>query len=283
MKKKVALFLIGVMFGFMMGNCVGAQAGEAVNVLINGVPLYSDVPPQVIDGRVMVPIRFIAEALGATVTWDEASNTAYITSQSDGDTEFTNNTVPIEVPPAIDEAPGQITDSNQFNDSFMTAPISGYWKIAATSCAWNIEPGQGLHSDDGLGANLYLDESLFNPGPCYTIEGDYIQYDGYWDPRFGFSFIYSDGKENHHGLVSVKPDYLFVEAGMHSQGMVVSYDNGVLRHMKLDINGGRIDIYIDGQYMFTYIVEDFNDTNLHPGIWASSNSYCQNVTITRNN
>lgn len=35
----------------------------------NGVEMLLDVPPRIIDGRAMVPLRFIGEALGAEVEW----------------------------------------------------------------------------------------------------------------------------------------------------------------------------------------------------------------------
>jgi hypothetical protein len=36
-------------------------------------------PPFIEDGRTMVPFRAIAEGLGASVGWDEASNSVYFT------------------------------------------------------------------------------------------------------------------------------------------------------------------------------------------------------------
>lgn len=38
---------------------------------VNGQPYQLDVPAQIIDGRFMIPVRFVSEALGATVTWNE--------------------------------------------------------------------------------------------------------------------------------------------------------------------------------------------------------------------
>jgi|GEM_PF-6866009 len=37
-----------------------------------------DVAPRVVDGRTLVPLRFVAEALGATVDWDDESQTVTI-------------------------------------------------------------------------------------------------------------------------------------------------------------------------------------------------------------
>lgn len=38
---------------------------------INNTPLKMDVLPQLVDGRVMLPARWVAEAFGATVSWNE--------------------------------------------------------------------------------------------------------------------------------------------------------------------------------------------------------------------
>jgi hypothetical protein len=40
--------------------------------------LGMDVPPMIIDGRTMVPLRFISEFFGAIVTWDDATRTIEI-------------------------------------------------------------------------------------------------------------------------------------------------------------------------------------------------------------
>ncbi len=43
---------------------------DQVSVVVNGQYVNFDVPPQIINGRTMVPVRAIFEALGATVTWN---------------------------------------------------------------------------------------------------------------------------------------------------------------------------------------------------------------------
>ena len=45
---------------------------------VNGVSKTMDVAPSIIESRTVVPLRFIAEALGAKVTWDGASGTASV-------------------------------------------------------------------------------------------------------------------------------------------------------------------------------------------------------------
>ncbi|HVT11763.1 MAG TPA: copper amine oxidase N-terminal domain-containing protein [Fimbriimonadaceae bacterium] len=47
---------------------------------VNGSPVMMDVPPMIIDGTTMVPIRFVSEALGAQVGWMDAQQLVTITT-----------------------------------------------------------------------------------------------------------------------------------------------------------------------------------------------------------
>ena len=51
---------------------------------VNGQPTILNTEPVVVNGRTMVPIRFISEAFGATVKWDNATSSATI--NADGHT-----------------------------------------------------------------------------------------------------------------------------------------------------------------------------------------------------
>ena len=46
---------------------------------VNGEELNMDVPPEIVDGRTVVPLRFIGEQLGASFEWDGATQTITIT------------------------------------------------------------------------------------------------------------------------------------------------------------------------------------------------------------
>lgn len=46
-----------------------------VDIVIDGEELNLDVAPQIIDGRVMVPVRGVLESLGALVKWDDETQT----------------------------------------------------------------------------------------------------------------------------------------------------------------------------------------------------------------
>lgn len=77
MKKKwVILFLAVAVFMYSLM----AYAGDSIKIIVNGKELNPDVPAQIIDGRTMIPARFVAEALGASVSWDANTNSVIIIS-----------------------------------------------------------------------------------------------------------------------------------------------------------------------------------------------------------
>lgn len=77
MKKTIAVFFV-----LFLLLCTGshAEASEPVRIKVNGAVLMPDVAPVVIDGRTLVPVRFVAEALGVNVNWDEKTKTVMIGS-----------------------------------------------------------------------------------------------------------------------------------------------------------------------------------------------------------
>lgn len=61
---------------------IKGELADKITVLVNGTELVSDVEPFETNGRVLVPMRAIFEALKAEVLWDEATVTA--TAKKDG-------------------------------------------------------------------------------------------------------------------------------------------------------------------------------------------------------
>lgn len=84
-------------------------SANAIAVNINGSPLQMDVPPTIVDGRTLLPLRAIFEALGAQVQWNAADQTITATKGNItivltiGSTTAMKNgsTVILDVPPLI--------------------------------------------------------------------------------------------------------------------------------------------------------------------------------------
>lgn len=66
------------------------KAGTEIRLVIggqaykNGQPIKLDVPAQITNGRTLIPLRFVSEALGASVDWNGTTQTVTIISQSPG-------------------------------------------------------------------------------------------------------------------------------------------------------------------------------------------------------
>lgn len=58
-------------------NTVEMTQGNSYFTL-NDEEITPDVPQQIIDGRFMLPLRAVGEAIGANINWDSATKTAYI-------------------------------------------------------------------------------------------------------------------------------------------------------------------------------------------------------------
>jgi len=73
-------FLAGLAAGLILTTTTFVFAANPIKLIVNGNELHPDVPPQIIDGRTLVPARALAEALGASVEWDGVENAVVVTS-----------------------------------------------------------------------------------------------------------------------------------------------------------------------------------------------------------
>ncbi len=96
MKKLITLFLAFLMMVSSF-TIPSAFADGGIKVVINGVEQKYDVMPVIINGRTLVPMRGIFEALGAEITWIDATKTVvgsrdrkFIKLRIDSDTVYVN-------------------------------------------------------------------------------------------------------------------------------------------------------------------------------------------------
>ncbi len=79
MKRIFSLVLVLVMAFSFLGVVTASAEDVAIAVIIDGVAVNFDVPPQIINDRTMVPVRAIFEALGASVEWNNETRTVTAT------------------------------------------------------------------------------------------------------------------------------------------------------------------------------------------------------------
>ena len=107
-----ALSLVAVLSsGCVMAKNSSADNADAIKVTYNGEAITFDVQPEIVDDRVLVPMRAIFETLGAKVKWDGDSQTitskkkSKTISMTIGSTDMTKNdeTYTFDVSPIIED------------------------------------------------------------------------------------------------------------------------------------------------------------------------------------
>lgn len=77
----VLLLSVGVVTCFVaVGGSAWAQPASDIAIVIDDQLVDSDVPPVIIDGRTLVPLRVISEHLGASVNWNHETKTVTVVS-----------------------------------------------------------------------------------------------------------------------------------------------------------------------------------------------------------
>jgi len=127
------------------GNSISMRVNETT-ATVNGKTLTMDVPSKVIDGRTLVPVRFIAESLGAEVEWDGENRIVYIHTKilSDDKIRTLTTTYSSSLPNLKD-----VTFDFQYSDSFFVPKYS-------------FDNGYG-YNHDLLRASLALETASWTP------------------------------------------------------------------------------------------------------------------------
>ena len=71
--KKVITLLLALVMVFAAASALAAD----IKVVVNGEAVEFDSAPQLSEGVVLVPFRFVAEKLGAVVAWDAETRTVF--------------------------------------------------------------------------------------------------------------------------------------------------------------------------------------------------------------
>lgn len=110
--KKNLLVILATMLMVFCTFSISASASDDVSVMLNGDILEFDVQPQIINGRTLVPMRKIFESLGATVEWEDSTQT--ITAKRNETTivmQIDNNVMSVNGNPVTLDVPPQLVDS----------------------------------------------------------------------------------------------------------------------------------------------------------------------------
>ncbi|WP_010243509.1 stalk domain-containing protein [Acetivibrio cellulolyticus] len=84
MKRIIFVFLLTVLVlcNILPVSVLSSNNNGSILVLVDGKSVNFDVEPMIINGRVIVPLRAIFEALGADVEWDDKTKTVIATQEA---------------------------------------------------------------------------------------------------------------------------------------------------------------------------------------------------------
>lgn len=89
LKKAMKIFAAAVFLLMGSLSSFSATAEQDIRVVVNGKTLDFEQPPIIVDGRTLVPLRGIAEELGASVEWfDNGADKSIKVSKNNKDAWF---------------------------------------------------------------------------------------------------------------------------------------------------------------------------------------------------
>ena len=112
------------------GGCTVKLTVGSKIMTLNGLAICMDAAPEISGGRVMLPVRFLAQALGVEVTWNPATQTVNIGAPL----------VPISAQSgSLTTVPALLYDS-----SVQTTSVDFTWKYRGVTFTWHVEAPQDL-------------------------------------------------------------------------------------------------------------------------------------------
>ena len=77
--ERIAIFTVTIWVSIIAMTMLISAKSDGITVKVNGKTVsFPDQPPVVQNERTLVPVRFVAEALGYDVIWNQADNSAVI-------------------------------------------------------------------------------------------------------------------------------------------------------------------------------------------------------------
>jgi hypothetical protein len=170
------------------GHQISVQIGSN-QATVDGQPETLDVAPFIVGASTYVPLRFLSQSLGASVSWDNASRVVYI-SMAGAPQQY-------NAPAAQPAQPASYDDSSAYeeNDDFITQPpppipyyepppvpapnyiwMPGYW-------AWGFG---GYYWVPGTWVPAPQPQYVWTPGYWGFSAGYFGWHPGYWSTAIGF-------------------------------------------------------------------------------------------------
>lgn len=124
-----------------------AAAADDITLVINGRTVATEVPPLLVDGTTLVPIRVVSESLGAGVNWNQAAQSATIVAGSTrivltvGRTTATVNGASVALTQAVRIVSGRTMVPLRFVSQALGASVD--WNQTKRQVTIKLVPGGG--------------------------------------------------------------------------------------------------------------------------------------------
>lgn len=170
---KRIVFLAAILFAAVH---ISAFAEDTINLEYNGTLLESEHPPVIINGRTLVPVRTVCEAMGLDVSWNSENQTIRICDELNLITLQIGNTE-IDVNDAISE----LDSAPEIINGVTCVPIRAVVEPFGASVGWNSET-RTVMIDDAASTP----EPQASPMPGAAISAKKISFYSQPDPEWEF-------------------------------------------------------------------------------------------------
>ena len=144
------------------GRNISLHIGST-NATVNGQPVTIDVAPFLVGPRTLVPLRFVAQALGATVNWNAANRTVAIYSSGGGGGGGGVNPAPPPPPSAGARLVGRIPEANSVTPATQPS-VSAQFSEAVDPNSLRI-----YFDNRDVTSQSYANATSFNFTPQYSV------------------------------------------------------------------------------------------------------------------
>jgi hypothetical protein len=148
MKKIIAIVVVCIMvLAISIGIVLASQRHISLVVgsniaKVDGENIKLDVPAQIVNGRTMVPLRFIADAFGAQTKWDAQTKTIDIV-KNDSEISSTITTSQIEIRPIASKEVSTDSRTIRLSKRYLKVTVLTIIKSESGNLLWAINDSSG--------------------------------------------------------------------------------------------------------------------------------------------
>ncbi len=180
---------------------------SAVSIDLDGVTIYREIRPLIINDRLLVPLRAISEALGCEITWEDDTRTALMAGTTSSGEDFTlilkpdssqvtgslsneiiqvaNNELQNAVPVIVE---GRTMVPIRFLAAIMAVPVS--WDPVSRTVCLNQAVGEDVDKEDESLVRVF---SEIDNGLTITMHpGEEIRLELNSNPTTGFTWVINE-------------------------------------------------------------------------------------------